>query len=63
MTSPLKLLQERAVQAARAAGAEMFLGLPDAWYEPHPSFGCANGHVLRIYIKSEIKAPYCPVCA
>lgn len=60
--SRLKHFQDREIEAARAAGAEMFLGIPDAWYEP-PHWGCENGHVARAYLKSEARgANLCLAC-
>ena len=62
--TPLKVLQDRAIAEAEAAGLELFLGVPDAWYEPQPNYGCANGHVSRIYIKHDGGGPThrCPRC-
>ena len=60
--NPLQILQERAIQAAKEAGLELFLGIPDAWYEPEPNYGCANAHVSRMYIKSETHGNLCPRC-
>ena len=60
--TPLQLLQERAIHAAQEAGEEMFMGIPDAWFEPHPNYGCPNGHVSRMYIKSETRGNLCPAC-
>lgn len=62
--TPLKILQDRAIAAAEAAGLELFLGIPDAWYEPEPNYGCPNGHVSRIYIKHDGGGPThrCPRC-
>lgn len=58
----LKQLQDEAIRIEQSAGAEMFMGLPDNWYEPHPEYGCNNGHVSRIYIKSEARGHLCPAC-
>jgi hypothetical protein len=55
-------LQEAEIDGARQDGAETFLGLPDAWYEP-PHWGCENGHVTTWYVKSERAGKsLCSVC-
>lgn len=54
-------LQEEEIDKAILAGQEMFMGLPDAWYEP-PTWGCENGHVMHRYVKSEENGPICPAC-
>ena len=59
---PIKVLQDREIAAAEAAGDEFFLGLPDAWYEPRPTYGCNNGHVSSRYLKSEERGPLCIDC-
>jgi hypothetical protein len=59
---PIKLLQDREIQAAQHAGEEFFLGLPDAWYDPAPTYGCNNGHVSRRYLKSEDRGCLCLEC-
>lgn len=41
-------------EAERLAGGKMFRGLPDRWYEsPGPQWRCENGHVSKMYPKSE----------
>lgn len=54
-------LQLEAIAEARAAGEDMFLGLPDAWYES-ATWGCENAHTMRMYIKSSLKGAMCPAC-
>jgi hypothetical protein len=49
----LVALQDREIAAAQAAGEEFFLDLPDAWYEPRPTYGCESGHISHRYLKSE----------
>lgn len=45
-----------------AAGAPMFLGTPDRWYE-NPRWRCVNNHVSRVYLKSEaVGADLCLKC-
>jgi len=44
-----------------ASGAEMFMGLPDKWYEP-PTFACENGHISKRYLKSETSGDVCLAC-
>lgn len=60
--STLKIFQDRAIKAKQDAGAEMFLGIPDDWYEPCPEYGCENGHVSRRYLKSEERGCLCLAC-
>lgn len=38
--------------AEQVAGYEMFLGIPDRWYEK-PRWRCRNDHVSTGYLKSE----------
>ena len=59
---PIKLLQDKEIQAASDAGEEFFMGLPDAWYDPAPTYGCNNGHVSRRYLKSEERGCLCLEC-
>lgn len=36
------------------AGAKMFLGIPEVWYEkPGPKYRCVNDHVSTMILKSE----------
>lgn len=62
IVSAIKIFQDRAIAAAEAAHEEMFLGIPDAWYEPSPVWGCDNGHVSRRYLKSEERGCLCLEC-
>jgi len=50
------------VSIEEEAGAEMFMRLPDRWYEEGPTWGCQNGHVSHMYIKSEEKGALCQEC-
>lgn len=58
----IKTLQDKEIAAAKAAGEEFFLGIPDAWYEPHAVYGCNNGHASRRYLKSETRGCLCLEC-
>ena len=58
----LAALQQREIAKAAAAGEEFFFELPDAWYEPRPTYGCENGHASRVYLKSETKGKLCLDC-
>lgn len=58
----IKALQDQEIAAAHAAGEEFFLDIPDAWYEPHPVYGCDNGHASRMYLKSETRGCLCLEC-
>ena len=59
----LKLVkyQQDKIYRASLAGEEMFLGIPDRWYEP-VTFGCENGHISRRYLKSEDHGSLCLAC-
>lgn len=59
---PIKVLQDREIAAAEVVGEEFFMGLPDAWYEPRPTYGCNNGHVSHRYLKSEERGHLCLEC-
>lgn len=48
----IAIFQQRAIDAAIAAGEPLFMGLPDGWYEP-PHWGCDGGHVSNRYLKAE----------
>lgn len=48
----LRALLQRRKDAEERAGAEMFLGAPDRWYET-PHWRCPRDHVSRMYLKSE----------
>lgn len=58
----IKLLQDIDIKLAENTGEEFFLGLPDAWYEPKPTYGCNSGHVSHSYLKSETKGCLCLEC-
>ncbi len=49
------------VRIERDAGGEMFMGLPDRWYEP-TTYGCRGGHVSHAYLKSEESGNVCLEC-
>ena len=54
MTDTTPQIIKDALNAAKAAGEEFFMGLPDRWYEsPGPKWRCENGHVTTMYLKSE----------
>jgi len=46
----------------KKAGEEMFGYIPDKWFEPKPKWGCENGHVSKMYLKSEVKGDVCLEC-
>lgn len=49
-------------QAEEDAGQEMFLGIPNRWYEK-PRWRCRNNHVSSMYLKSEgVGADLCLGC-
>ena len=48
--------------AEKLAGALMFMGVPDRWYEPM-HFRCINEHISTMYLKSEAaRANLCLEC-
>lgn len=45
------------------AGARMFLGRPDRWYEkPGPLYRCPNDHVSSTVLRSEVRGDLCLAC-
>jgi len=49
------------MQEARSSGESMFMGLPDAWYEP-TTYADVSGHISHSYLKSEEKGNVCLDC-
>ncbi len=49
----LRVWQEEKIKLELDAGGEEFMGLPDRWYEPRPTYRCSTGHISRTYLKSE----------
>ena len=59
MPDIVKLIEK----AKKAYKGPMFLGFPDAWYEPDPTYWCKNGHRSQRYLKSErLRANVCFAC-
>lgn len=58
----LRKWQSKQVELAREAGEDFFLNFPDLWYEPYPVWGCENGHLSRMYLKSEERGVVCLSC-
>ena len=58
----IKILQAREIAEAQARGEEMFFDIPDAWYVPRPLWGCNNGHVSTMFLKSEEDGALCLEC-
>lgn len=56
------ILQDREIAEAEKRAEEFFFDIPDAWYEPKPTYGCNNGHVSRAYLKSEEEGCLCLSC-
>ncbi len=49
------------IEQAKNNGEEMFMGIPDKWYED--GFHCCNnGHINGMYLKSEMKGAVCMTC-
>ena len=40
---------------------ETFLGIPERWLDD-PTWKCSNGHVSKIFLKSEEKGDLCLAC-
>ena len=56
----LQALQAALISLERAAGAEMFMHLPDAWFDPPGAkWRCRSGCVVSTYIKSEVNGAIC----
>jgi len=49
------------VKIEKDAGHEMFMGIPDRWYEPR-TLGCRKGHVSKMSLKSSVKGEVCLGC-
>jgi len=47
--------------AEQAAGHEMFLGVPDHWYES-PRWRCRKDHVSTMYLKADGRGDLCLEC-
>lgn len=45
--------QHKQIEIAKSNEENIFLGIPDSWYEPRPLFACENGHLSKMYLKSE----------
>jgi hypothetical protein len=52
---------DKKVSEYKESGGEMFIGMPDAWYEPF-TICCPNGHVSHRYLKSEERGNVCLAC-
>lgn len=52
--------REDLARAAEARGGEMFMGVPDAWFE-EPHWFCTLGHVSRVYLRTDSGAR-CMAC-
>lgn len=49
----LKAWRQSYIDKEKEAGAPMFLGFPDRWYEEGPYWRCPNNHISRTLLKSE----------
>lgn len=45
--------REALANEAQANGAEMFMGVPDEWFD-HPHWFCTNGHVSHVYLRTDL---------
>lgn len=55
-------IQQMEIILAHQRGVKFFMELPDGWYEPHPTYGCENGHISYAYLKSELRGKLCIEC-
>jgi len=55
------ILKREQSELARELGLDLFLGVPDLWYE-HFTVVCIRGHVSRHVIRSEVHGDMCPEC-
>lgn len=44
--------REDLARSAEARGEEMFMGIPDAWFDD-PHWFCTSGHVSRVYLRTD----------
>jgi hypothetical protein len=59
----LRAHQRHCVGREVRAGKPLFMGLPDHWYEPRPTYRCRNHHVSQTALKSEARgALLCLAC-
>lgn len=62
MTDEELLRELNAARAAEAAaGAPMFMGIPDRWYDD-AWWRCGDGHVSRRYLRTEERGDRCLAC-
>jgi hypothetical protein len=61
MTATLDALRARQAHLIAADGGELFMGLPDRWLDD-PHWRCANGHVSRRFLSSEVRGDLCLAC-
>jgi hypothetical protein len=54
--------RDACASAAEAAGAPMFLGLPEAWYEAG-MVGCQNGHRTLARVRKMLPGMGGPSCS
>lgn len=52
---------DKEIIQAKENGEEIFMGIPDRWYEPLRHC-CINGHISHRYLKSELKGNVCLAC-
>lgn len=60
MFSALIDWREDLARAAQSRGDEMFMGVPEAWFDV-PHWFCAQGHVSRVYLRTDSGAR-CMAC-
>ena len=57
----LMVWRNQMLALSRKADCEMFMNFPERWYI-HTTWGCANGHASKMYLKSEEHGPLCLEC-
>lgn len=59
---PDATLAELLGEIAAAEGGEVWCGRPARWYDDGPTWRCTEGHVSRMYLKSEESGAVCLAC-
>jgi hypothetical protein len=57
----LEIWLNKRIEKAKEEGKELFMGVPDEWYE-NPLHCCNNGHINGMYLKSSEKGAVCLTC-
>lgn len=67
--SKLIIWRQKFIDQEEAAGAKLFMGIPERWYEgwdqnkrTNPVFRCLNNHIFTHYLRSEHDGGVCLIC-